>query len=543
MNAWTALNALLGAIGLFLLGMWLMTDGLKRAAGGALRHILATWTRTTARGILAGTGLTALVQSSSAVTVAAVGFVNAGLLSLRQAVGVIYGSNIGTTVTGWIVALTGVQVKLDAYALPLVGLGMLLRLSGPATPRGAYGQALAGFALFLLGVQALKLNFAGLAGEVDFTALPAEGWRATVLYFGIGVGLTILIQSSSATTAITIAATAAGIVPVPLAALVVIGADIGTSSSAAFAAIGATANARRAAACHVVFNLATAIFALLALYPLLLLSGWLQETLGLPDSPAVTLAVFSTTFNVLGVLLMLPFTGAMARFLEQRFASPEEGLARPRHLDENLLGVPALAVHGITLEVQRLGSLSLQLAVDSCERSAQSLPGLARTDVALNQLTDRIRTFVARLDLSVLPPELARPMAPLLRAVQHYEEVSDLAIGGGVPEPDLGEPLAGQWRGFVASARAALQAADTLAAGFSPEALDRAVGEADVLYEAHKAGLLQAAVGGQIPVAELDHHIQEAGRLHRMVERAAKAARRIGAAAVPGVVARPPSGD
>lgn len=532
MTAWTALSALLGGIGLFLLGMWLMTDGLKRVAGGALRQILANWTRTTARGILAGTALTALVQSSSAVTVAAVGFVNAGLLSLKQVVGVIYGSNIGTTVTGWIVALTGVQVKLDAYALPLVGLGMLLRISGPTTLRGAYGQALAGFALFLLGVQALKMNFAGLAGQVDFAALPVEGWRATILYFGIGVGLTILIQSSSATTAITIAAAAAGIVPVPLAALVVIGADIGTSSSAAFAAIGATANARRAAACHVLFNLATATFALVALYPLLELSAGLQEFLGLPAGPAVELAVFSTVFNVLGVLLMLPFTGAMARFLERRFASPEEGLARPQHLDENLLEVPALAVHGITLEVQRLGSLSLRLAADSCERTAQSMPGLVRTDAALNNLTDRIRTFVARLDLSVLPPELARPMAPLLRAVQHYEELSDLAIGGAIPEQALPEPLAAEWQGLIEAARQALLATDTTAANHRAPAMEEAVRAADARYESLKASLLLATAEGRLPLPDLDRCVQEAGRLHRMIERAAKAARRIGASAL-----------
>ena len=148
-------GAFIGGLGLFLLGMWLLTDGLRLAAGNTLRHVLAKGTSTPARGLLAGVGLTAAVQSSSAVTVASVGFVNAGLLTLSQVVWVIYGSNIGTTLTGWIVAATGMQVRLDAYALPLIGVGMLIRLSGAGSLRAAWGQALVGFAVFLLGIHTM----------------------------------------------------------------------------------------------------------------------------------------------------------------------------------------------------------------------------------------------------------------------------------------------------------------------------------------------------------------------------------------------------
>lgn len=137
MSVLAQLGAFVGGIGLFLLGMWLMTDGLRVAAGNALRQALARGTRTSARGLMAGIGLTAAVQSSSAVTVASIGFVNAGLLTLTQAVWVIYGSNIGTTMTGWIVAVTGIQVRLDTYALPLIGVGMLIRLTGAGSKRAA----------------------------------------------------------------------------------------------------------------------------------------------------------------------------------------------------------------------------------------------------------------------------------------------------------------------------------------------------------------------------------------------------------------------
>jgi phosphate:Na+ symporter len=538
----SALGALLGGIGLFLLGMWLMTDGLKRAAGGALRRILVSFTQTTARGVLAGTGLTAVVQSSSAVTVATVGFVNAGLLTLTQALGVIYGSNVGTTMTGWIVAFTGIQVRLDAYALPLVGLGMLLRLTGPATRRGAYGQALAGFALFLLGIQALKTQFSELAGHVDFSALPHEGWRAGVLYFGIGVVLTILIQSSSATSAIAISATSAGIVPVPLAALVMVGADIGTSSTAAFAAAGATANARRAAASHVLFNLVTAAFAVLALGGLLWLSRLLQSLLGLPDNEAVTLAVFSTTFNIIGVLLVLPFTGRMARFLERRFVTQDESLARPQHLDDSLLAVPALALRGMLLEARRLGTLSLRLAADSCQRTLQDLPALQRRNDVLDQLGDRIRAFVARLDFSAFPADAAAQVAPLLRGLQHFGEVSDLAAAGAVPESPLDHALRGAQLELVALTRQALHAADTAAADFTPEHVAAAAAAAEAHYESLKADLLAAAAAGRLPVSDLDPHMQEAGRLHRMVERAVKGTQRLQRAGSTDPLAQPVAG-
>jgi phosphate:Na+ symporter len=522
-----ALAALLGGLGLFLLGMWLMTEGLKLAAGNTLRRVLAAATGSPVRALMAGVGLTATVQSSSAVTVATVGFVNAGLLGLAQAVWVIYGSNVGTTMTGWIVAATGVEIKLDLYALPLIGLGMLLRITGPGTRRAAYGQALAGFAVFLLGVQALKSNFSELSAHVDFATLPGAGWQATAIYFGIGLLLTVVIQSSSATTAIAISAAAAGIVPVPLAALVIIGADIGTSATAAIAAVGATSNARRAAAAHVLFNVVTTVFAVAALPWLIPAAIALRDMLSLPDTPGVTLALFATMFNVIGVILMLPLTTSMTRFLDRRFVSREEDLARLRHLDDTLLAVPALTLRGLVLETQRLGGICLQLAAERAEGTPQAMEDLRRRGEVVSMLADRIRDYVGRMNRSLMPGDVAGALAPILRALQHYEEISDLAVTGTPPDAGSEANLNALRHRLTESTRVALNAADTSRADFDPIRLAQTAAAADGDYEAIKAFLLQAAADGRLTVPVMEQHMEDIARLHRATERAVKAAQRL----------------
>jgi phosphate:Na+ symporter len=527
MTVFEIISTLLGGIGLFLLGMWLMTDGLKLAAGALLRNVLAKSTHTPLRGIATGAGLTATVQSSSAVTVATVGFVNAGLLTLLQAVWIIYGSNIGTTMTGWIVALTGVEIKLDAYALPVIGVGMLIRLSKPHSKSAAYGQALAGFALFLLGIQALKTGFSDVATGVDFSALPQGGLSAVAVYFGIGVVLTFLVQSSSATSAIAISATAAGMVPVEHAALVIIGADLGTSSTAALSALGATSNARRAAGGHVVLNVVTAAFAVAFLGVLIPAASWLQGVLSLPSGPGVTVAMFSSMFNVVGVLLMIPFTKPMVRMLEGRFASSEEDLARPRHIDATVLEVPELAVRGLGLEVQRLGSACLELASESTGGVQADGERLARKEKAIKMLAEEIRAGVSGLNRARLSKDVADDVPALLRALQHYEEVLDLAVAGTSVRPVRVDWYANLHASLVEKVRAAFAASDTSADTFEEDRMMRMRAEADAVYETMKAKLLEAAADREIAVADMDDRIEEIARMHRAVERATKAASRL----------------
>lgn len=351
-----ALGGLIGGIGLFLLGMWLMTEGLKLSAGPALQRILARSTGTRLRGLASGVMVTALVQSSSAVTVATIGFVNAGLLTLNQSLWVLFGANVGTTATGWLVAMVGLDFKIDAVAMPLIGVGMLLHISAPNRRRGAVGMALAGFGVLFLGIHMLRSNFTGLS---DGMQLPEMGGGALAVLAHVLLGslLSVLMQSSSAALALALTAAQAGLLSLTDAAAVVIGANVGTTVTALLAVIGATPNARRAAIAHVLFNVLTGIVALLMLPWLLGAIIYARDVLGMDGAPAATLALFHTTFNLLGVLLMWPLTDRLSAFLMRRFNSAEEDEARPRYLDRNTAMVPALALKALEREVRRLGAL------------------------------------------------------------------------------------------------------------------------------------------------------------------------------------------
>jgi Na/Pi-cotransporter len=301
----SVLGGLFGGIGLFLLGMWLMTEGLKLAAGPALERILARSTGTRLRGLASGALVTAVVQSSSAVIVATIGFVNAGLLTLGQALWVLFGANVGTTMTGWLVAVAGLDFKIEALALPLIGVGMLLHLTGQHSRRGPIGMTVAGFGTLFLGIDVLRETFSGMGSEMG---LPNIDNRvlSVLAHVAAGMALTVLMQSSSAALAVALTAAQSGALPLTAAAAVVIGANLGTTVKALLAALGATANAKRAAMAHVVFNLLTGVVALLLLPWLLTGIVLLGAALDLDSAPAATLALFHTIFNVLGVALMWP---------------------------------------------------------------------------------------------------------------------------------------------------------------------------------------------------------------------------------------------
>ncbi|MCQ9376874.1 Na/Pi cotransporter family protein [Methyloversatilis sp. XJ19-49] len=354
---------LLGGLGLFLLGMGFMTDGLKLAAGPALERILAEWTRTRLRALLSGVLVTGLVQSSSAVTVATIGFVNAGLLTLGQSMWVIFGSNVGTTMTGWLVALVGFKMPIELFALPLIGVGMLLRLTGEGSRRGAIGMTIAGFGALFLGIDVLREAFGGIGSAVSFDAWAGGGAGSVLSAVLVGIVLTTLMQSSSAAMAVVLTAVAGGVVPLSVAAAGVIGVNLGTTVTAIIAALGATPNARRTAAAHVAFNLITALVALLSLPVLLALVAWMTEVLELEPTATTVLATFHTTFNVLGVLLMWPLSMRLERALSARFVTPDEDAGRPQHLDANVLSVPTLALDALALEARRVGAMGRGMAL------------------------------------------------------------------------------------------------------------------------------------------------------------------------------------
>ncbi len=522
MDLWTTLSTLAGGLGLFLLGMGMMTEGLKLAAGSALERILGAATRTRAQALGSGILITTLVQSSSAVTVATIGFVNAGLLSLGGALWVLFGANVGTTMTGWLVALVGLKFKIEALALPLIGVGVVLRLTGAGQRRGAFGTALAGFGLLFLGISLLQQSFTGLAAQVQLPQ--GTGLWALLAQLAVGALMTVLMQSSSASMTIALTAAQGGLLPAQGAAAVVIGANIGTTVTALLAAIGATANAKRAASAHVVFNLLTGVVALALLPWLISAIAALQALLGLPADPAAKLALFHTIFNVLGVLLMWPVASRLTRWLLTRFRAPEDDEATPRFLDDNVLSVPTLAVDALTREIDRLGALSRGLLRDALAGAPAAT--LARHDAVRARLETAIDQFVQRINRVAMSSDSSAVLVSALRLQRHHESAAEQALlAAPLVQPMLAQPgPAGTGEvlaAFRTEALALLDNVDGVDGGAAQAGPLQAMEDA---YQRAKLALLSAGAAGQVDLHRMEAGLRGLSALRRALQQTHKAA-------------------
>ncbi len=518
---WEGVGGLLGGIGLFLLGMGLMTDGLKLAAGSALERILASSTKTRLRGLASGALVTALVQSSSAVTVAAIGFVNAGLLTLGQSLWVLFGSNIGTTMTGWLVALVGLKFKVDALALPLIGIGMALRLSGGTTRRGSLGLALAGFGVLFLGIDLLRVSFSGFT--TDFSLNEIHGALGILVMVLTGIMMTVLMQSSSASLTIVLTAAQGGLISIESAAAAVIGANIGTTITALIAAIGATPNAKRAASAHVLFNVLTGVVALLLLPLLISLLGVLRELLDLDGAPAAFLALFHTVFNLLGVVLMWPLVDHLSNFLQHRFHTAEEDEAKPLYLDANVVEVPYLAIDALQREVQRMGGIALRILHEAMDGTASSK--LARDQQIVAGLNVAIAEFITRLNRGGMSAEGAQRLPDIMRIARYYESVAELAQeAAAATRETMARPSAAS-SNFTAAIAALCQSVDPGKLAGEHAHVESALQEMEAGYQALKSALLEAGTQGQLPVAEMDASLRSASAIRRAMQQAVKAMR------------------
>jgi len=524
----SAVASVLGGLGLFLLGMSMMTEGLKLSAGAALRSILERWTKSAIRGFAAGVLITAIMQASGAVIVMMIGFVNAGLLNLSQAIWVIFGANIGTTTTGWLVALVGVKVDVGLLALPLLGAGMLLRLAaGSHVARAGAGQALAGFGTFFLGVNVLQEGFAGLAPMLGDLQFDQAGPLTVVAFVGLGTVLTILAQSSSAVIAIVLTASAGGVVPLELAAATVIGTNIGTTSTALFASIGATPPARRVAASHVAFNLLATLIALAA-FPLLLgASRIAADAFGASGDMPATLAIFHTVFNSVGLLALWPLAGRLTRLLSRLFVSEDENLGRPRNLDDTILAVPAIALRGLVLEIGRLAELAFDLAKRRIGGGPTQRLALYRREAGVLLLGREIRGYVDKLGAQSLPAEVVDALPDLVRAIQHLEDVAETSglLTDNVPLPG-GTDEQGHWAQLEAIVADSLDMMGGSAAGGGAEKFHQLLERKEEAYEVIKADLLRATARGVLPVARMETALERARLLRRLADSAIKARRR-----------------
>jgi phosphate:Na+ symporter len=505
--------------------MRLMTDGLKLAAGESLKHILRSWTRTPWRGFLAGGLMTALVQSSSAVTVATIGFVNAGLLDLARAIHVVIGSNVGTTMTSWIVALLGVKVQVGVLASPLIGVGALLHLIGRRSRRGPLGDAIAGFGLFFLGIEMLRGAFAGLGEALPVASIEASGLGGVAAFVGIGFGLTVLTQSSSAAMALTLTAAAGGVVPLEAAAAAAIGTNLGTTSTAGLASIGATPNARRVAAAHVVFNVIAAAAALLILPFMLAAVDRLRDAFRLEDTPVVAIALFHTTFNLLGVALIWPWRSRLVSFLEARLRSEEENESLPRFLDRNVVGTPDLALEALARELDHTQELALGMARSALTRGAEAQRELELRNAALHSLFATIGDFAGRIGREGVPAALAE-LPPLALQVARYQLQSaalalELAKTHERRSPELADAFAAYERELLVAVEAA--AAEPYAESPAREAQQRV----EAGYAELKRRLLAEAARGALGVDRLSDLLDRARSVRRLAEQIEKSARHL----------------
>lgn len=357
---------LLGSLGLFLYGMKVMSDALMELAGDRMRKILAGATSNRLFAVLTGFTITAVIQSSSATTLMVVGFANASLLSLTESVGVIMGANIGTTVTAWLISLLGFKVNMAAIALPLVGLGFLFSLSKKKNLRH-WGYFIVGFAILFIGLQYLKNSVPDIKSSPEALAFLSDytnkGYLSIVLFLFIGTLLTVVIQSSSATMAITIIMCFEGWIPFEMAAAMVLGENIGTTITANLAAIVANYRAKRTARAHFIFNCFGVVWMLVLFLPIVHGIGHVVENIegASPFTQAaaipVALSLFHTTFNIVNTVVMVQFIPLISRIVERMV--PEDKaekivIEQPHFLDKPSLSYPQTGMKALLDESLRL---------------------------------------------------------------------------------------------------------------------------------------------------------------------------------------------
>lgn len=334
------LAELFGGVGLFLIGMILLTDSLKDLAGGTLKALLTRFTATPFKAMLSGMGLTILVNSSTATTVATIGFVSAGVLSFSQAIGVIIGANIGTTSTGWLVAFVGLKFSISVVALPLIALGAIIKLLSKER-MGLCGLALAGFGLIFYGIDVLQNAMGGFSTQTDFSFFEYGSLWSKVLLVVIGLLMSMILQSSSAAITATMAALASTAIDLPQALFLVIGQNVGSVSITILSVIGASINAKRTVAVNVIFNLVSAIIAFFLLAPGAIYLSEYTAFFNQLDA-IVILALFHTAFSVAGACIFIPMTKPLETLVI--YLLPDDRPSILACLEDSSLEIPSIAI-------------------------------------------------------------------------------------------------------------------------------------------------------------------------------------------------------
>ncbi|MDW4551718.1 Na/Pi symporter [Defluviimonas sp. D31] len=348
-------------VAIFLFGMLMLEDGFKNLGGGILEHMLERATRSTLDSILFGIVSTTLLQSSSLVSVITISFLSAGLISLIGGVGIVFGANIGTTTGAWLVAGLGLKVNIAAYAMPMLAISIVLVFQKSKLLRGI-GFALGGLGFLFLGIHHMKEGFEAFRDQIDLSRYALPGLVGLVAYTLLGTVATVVMQSSHATMVLIITALSAGQITYDNALALSIGANIGTTITAIIGALGANYQGKRLALAHLIFNVVTAAVAIVFITPLREVVEFISANVGISDGDyALKLAVFHTTFNVLGVVLVVPFLRNLIAFLERRIVEPEPDVSRPRFLNEAVDEFPQTLENALRQEVKHLYDNAVEL--------------------------------------------------------------------------------------------------------------------------------------------------------------------------------------
>jgi len=424
---------LLGGLGVFLFGMRIMSTGLQKVAGNRMRELLALCTRNRFTGIVSGFLMTCGVQSSSATTVMIVSFANAGLLTLTQAIGPVMGANIGTTITGWLVSLLGFKVKISAFALPIIGIGFPLTMVRDARTKN-WGETAIGFGLLFLGLSFLKSAVPaidpGSTSGLEFLQQWAQhGYRSVLIFVAVGTVLTIIIQSSSATMAITLTLVFQGWIGLDVAAAMVLGENIGTTITAYLVSLGANRTAKRVARSHFLFNIFGVLWALPILY---FLVGLIEKLV--PAGPTIQLAAFHTTFNLINTGLLVGFVPQIKAVVEWMipYADSEKELSHIRYFDAGLLQTPELAAVEVRRALQKMVGVvqdMLGKLKDVIEHPDAKLGDVVdeikRGEDQTDHLEAEIVEFCTQLSRQATSPEVAREVAAGFDMANDIERMGD----------------------------------------------------------------------------------------------------------------------
>jgi phosphate:Na+ symporter len=472
---------LVGALGMFLYGMKTMSEGLQKVAGNRLRNILSAMTTNRFTGVLTGLIITAIIQSSSATTVMVVSFVNAGLLSLAQAIGVIMGANVGTTVTAWIISLFGFTVDISAFSLPLIAVGLPMLFAKKSSWK-SLGEFIMGFALLFLGLYYLKTSVPDLQSHPEVLSFirnyTSMGYVSVLLFLLVGTVLTVIVQSSSATVAITLIMCAQGWIPFEMAAAMVLGENIGTTITANLAAIPANASAKRAAVAHLIFNVFGVCWCILLFYPFTHLISWIitrfgpgdphelirflntldpqtverltssgqpladahlvalqKQLLTLQVSISFGLSLFHSLFNICNTCLMIWFVKVYVRICSALIPAPAEteGDFQLKHISTGILSTSELslmqagkelALYGERVE-RMFGMVKTLLYEENEENFLQLFNRIKKYEEISDRMDVEIANYLTRVMEGRLSAEGKDRVRIMLRADSEIESIAD----------------------------------------------------------------------------------------------------------------------